>query len=384
MSLAIIDAREWQNTFDLETGQPQTSESPAADMAARVLSRHPYPGDVDEKANQWVTGTALELIDRYDPDLVCVSYVQQFFADRHFRYAQKERERLFASAMEEAERFIEKSGFTPVIVGTGDMIPLKGEMDLSGLDGLAVSSNWSARYCGIHAPSRHDMAFLDSLDTLERIVSRNQWIQMFATAQPDLEIHQDINLMPDFLLAARQGLAFKTMGTTLRKPVHIPAKNFLVPVFSPLGRVDDLRDIKSLIRSHLPDHKIALILLEGVGERFFPASRFMCQNGVDWFCNEPGDAFYLTLSTGKHQPFAYPAGYRFFDKDADAIKFPFSGYMDTIPEHTLAQDFPGKSIAVGNRSMFMHMVFGVDISIECFARNLFNQGCMAVVNRSNK
>ena len=384
MSLAVIDAREWQSMFDLETGQPRTSDVPVVDMAARVLSRHPYPGDVDEQANQWVTRTALDLIDQYDPDLVCLSYVQQFFADRHFNRPEKEREDLFATAMEEAERFIEESGFTPVIVGTGDMVPLDGEMDLSGLDGLAVSSNWSARYCGIHAPSLQDMAFLDSLDTLERLVPKEEWIDMFKAAQPDLEIYQDIRLMPDVLAVARQGHAFKTMGTTLRKPVHIPANNLLVPVFYPMGRMDDLRDIKPLIRSHLPDHKIALILVEGVGERFFPASRFMCRNGVDWFCNEPGDAFYLTVSTGKHQPFAYPAGYRSFDKDADTIKFPFSGYLDTIPEHTLAQDYPGKSIAVGNRSMFMHMVFGVNISIECFARNLFNQGCMAVVHRSGK
>jgi hypothetical protein len=58
--------------------------------------------------------------------------------------------------------------------------------------------------------------------------------------------------------------------------------------------------------------------------------------------------------------------------------------MDAVPGHTLGLNFPGKSIAVGNRSMFMHMAFGVDISIECFARNLFNQGCMAVVHRDDK
>jgi len=27
----------------------------------------------------------------------------------------------------------------------------------------------------------------------------------------------------------------------------------------------------------------------------------------------------------------------------------------------------------------MHMAFGVDVSIECFARNLFNQGLLAVI-----
>jgi hypothetical protein len=79
MSLAVIDAREWQNRFDLETGQPLKSDAPVAEMAAGVISRHPYPGDVDEQANQWVTDTALDFIAHYEPDLVCLSYVQQFF-----------------------------------------------------------------------------------------------------------------------------------------------------------------------------------------------------------------------------------------------------------------------------------------------------------------
>ncbi len=100
------------------------NDAPVVEMAAGVLSRHPYPGDVDERANQWVTETALDLIAHYDPDLVCLSYVQQFFSDRHFNHPEMERKRLFTAAMEEAGRFVDQSGFTPVIVGTGDMIPL--------------------------------------------------------------------------------------------------------------------------------------------------------------------------------------------------------------------------------------------------------------------
>lgn len=387
MSLAIIDAREWQNQFDLETGQKKDDDSPVVQMVRKVLARNPYPGDLDEKANAWVTKTALDLIEGYAPNLVCLSYVQQFFANRHFDYSTEDQDKMVAAAMAEAHKFIQISGYTPVIIGTGGMVPVKGAMDLSGLDGLAISSNWSARYCGIHSPSSKDMEVLNSLKAtgeIERIVTKAQWIDLFKSEQPDLDIHQEEDLMPDFLIVSKQGYAFKTMGTTLRKPANIPENNFKVPVSTPLGRFDDLRNVKELIRSNLDDHKIALILLEGVGQRFFPDDSFLCSNGPGWFCNEPGDAFYLTLSTGKHEPFAYPAGYRYFDQDVENIKFPFSGYMTCIPENTLALDYPGKSIAVGNRSMFLHMVFGVDISIECFARNLFNQGCMGVVHEKNK
>jgi hypothetical protein len=384
MSLAIVDAREWQNQFDLETGQKRQDKSPLVQMVSQVLRDNPYPGDVNEQANTWVSQTALDLIDGYQPDLVCLSYVQQFFANRYFDRSREEQNQLNRAAMAEAERFIETSGYTPVIVGTGGMTPLIGDIDLSVLDGLAISSNWSARYCGIHLPSQQDLAFLRAIEQIEFIVSTQEWIHLFQSEQPDLDLPRDMDLMPDFLVAAKQGYAFKTMGATLRKPVNLAENNFKIPVTTPLGPVADLRDIKHLIRSHLSTHKIALILLEGVGQSYFPDTSFLCSNGPAGFCNEPGDAFYLTLSTGKHQPFAYPTGYRYFDEDAENVKFPFSGYMNAIPPNTLALDYPGKSIAVGNRSMFMHLVFGADIGIECFARNLFNQGCMGVVHTTAK
>jgi hypothetical protein len=387
MSLALIDARQWQKCFDLETGNKMEDDRAVADMVSSVLNRHPYPGDTDIKGNCWVSETALDLIEQYEPNLVCLSYAQQFFANRFFDHSKETQDNLSTSVMEEVNSFVERSGYTPVIVGTGDLLPLKGEINLSGLDGLAISSNWSARYCGLHSPSKKDLELLKTFKEVERIVTKKEWVELFQSVQPDLEINQPEELMPDALIVSKPGYAFKTMGNTLRKPVNISGNNFEIPVYSPLGKVHDLRDIRNLIRSnidshresHLDSHKVALIIVEGVGKSFFPDDSSLCSNGEGWFYNEPGDSFYLTLSTGKHQPFAYPAGYKYFEQDEENIKFPFSGYMTSIPENTLAEDYAGKSIAVGNRSMLMHMAFGVDISIECFARNLFNQGCMAVL-----
>ncbi|MCK5313440.1 MAG: hypothetical protein KAJ62_15095, partial [Desulfobacteraceae bacterium] len=321
MSLALIDAREWQNKFDLETGHKRNDNGPLVSMISKVLKDNPYPGDIDEKANQWVTKTALDLIEQYDPNLVCLSYAQQFFAHRHFDHSQEAQDKLFTSVMTEVHDFIEKSGYTPVIVGTGNMIPLKGEINLSGLDALAISSNWSARYCGLHAPSKKDLEFLNSLEDIEHIATKDEWINLFKSEEPDIEIYHEEELMPDFLIMAKEGYGFKTMGNTLRKPVNIPGNNFKVPIYTLLGNIDDpidnLRDIKDLILAGLNDHqKIALILVEGVGKTYFPDNTVLCNNGPGWFCNEPGDSFYLTLSTGKYQPFAYPAGYKYFDQDS--------------------------------------------------------------------
>ncbi len=38
-------------------------------------------------------------------------------------------------------------------------------------------------------------------------------------------------------------------------------------------------------------------------------------------------------------------------------------------------------MAVGNDSMLTHMIFGTDVAVECFAGNLYNQGCLVVIHR---
>lgn len=381
MSRVIVDAREWQNMFDLKTGKQMNTTAPVVQMVRKVLAAHPYPGDTDNRSNQWVSSTALDLIDRYQPQLACLAYAHQYFSGRYMPMTQADRTDMIQDVFAEAARFIKASGYTPVIIGTGEMTSLKGEIDLNQLDGLAISSASSSRYAGLHQPSRQDLAFISRVPEIEKIVSKEDWISLFggicnSTCDPAL--------MPDYLLAAQQGWSFRTMGSTLRKTLRIPGESYQIPVATPLGHPEKITDIRAMIERHLPREKIALIIIEGVGKDHFPIAHTLCDNSQGWFFYEPGDGQYLTITTGTHQVFAYPTGYRYFDVDAEKIAFPFSGYFREVPEHTIGSDFSGKSIAVGNRSMFMHMAFGADISIECFARNLFNQGCMAVIHDESK
>jgi hypothetical protein len=57
-----------------------------------------------------------------------------------------------------------------------------------------------------------------------------------------------------------------------------------------------------------------------------------------------------------------------------------SGIFREIPEHTIGRRFAGRSAAVGSRSMLTHVAAGADISVECFARALYNHGVMAVLD----
>jgi hypothetical protein len=378
MSLAIIDAREWQNMFDLRTGKKAHETGPAVQMVKGVLEKHPYPGDTDSRSNQWVTDVALDLNEKYLPRFVFLSYAHQYFCGRYIPITHQEWNDRISAVFAEAERFIKRSGFTPIVVGTGDMTDFREFIDVSRLDGLAISTHWSARYAGLHGPSVNDLKHLEKNPKIERIVTRDELLSLF-NGNPE-----DGLMVPDYLLLAREGYLFKTAGTTLRKSVRIPAISFRIPVFTELESPKGIIDIRGVIDAHLNNRKIVLILLEGIGIKEFPLPYSSCENGKGWYYYEPGDAQYLTITTGKYQVFDYPIGYKYYEEDSENKEYPLSGYFKSIPEKTLASQFPGRSIAVGNRSMFVHMVVGADISLECFARNLYNQGTMAVIHRQDK
>ncbi len=374
MSLAIVDAREWQNLFDLQTGKKARDESSQTVMVRGILKKHPYPGDVEIESNRWVSDVALDLVEAYQPQLACVFYAHQFFAGRYTPMSEDQRRAMLEEVFREVQRFVDKSGYTPVIVGSGDMVPLNGEVDLSKVDGIAISSHWSARYAGLHRASQRDLDYASSHPSIEKIIKRDEWISLF----PGVEYQRE--RIPEYLLLAREGWTFVTTGATLRKALRIPGTSFRIPLATSLGESNTLTGIRALIEGNLTKTRVALIIIEGVGMADCLIPHKPCDNKVGWYYYEPGDGLYGTLSTGTHQVFAYPNGYRYHDEIDAKQDLPFSGYFLKIPEHTIGCDFHGKSIAVGNHSMFVHMLFGADICIECFARNLYNQGCLGVIH----
>lgn len=373
MSLAILDARQWQQVVDLRTGKKAEADTPTVGMVREVLARHPFPGDTAVDSNPWVTDTALDLIDRYDPRFVFLTYARQYYSSRYGRLTDSERQALCEDAFAEMERFSRESGFMTVAVGTGDLTPVAGAIDLCHLDGLAVPSNWSTRYAGLYGLSDRDLAFLDAHPRLERIASKAEILALFEGGP------HDGGRLPDYMAVSREGWYFK--GSSLRRLAMVPARNATVPVSASLGPVDSLTDVRQRVLTLLQDRKVALVFLEGVGHEHFRLPRQACANGRDWYCYEPGDAQYLALTSGGHRLFRHNGGYRYYLDDDESKQYPFSGYFTGIPTDTIGFAFAGKSIAVGNRSMFMHVATGCDVTCECFARNLYNQGSMAVIHR---
>jgi hypothetical protein len=378
MSTAIIDARGWQNTFDLRSGDRVQSHTPVVNMVKGVLKNHPYPGDMDAGSNRWVSDTALELIKEYNPRFVYLTYAAQYFKGRYNKMTADERSRMIDNAFSELQRFIDLSRFTAIVIGSGNMAPLMDTIDVTGLNGIAVCTNWSTKYAGLYEPSSADMKYLESHPLIEKIVPREEIVSLF-DGTPEQAART-----PEFLMLARQGHTFRAMSPAMRVPVMIPADNFRIPLHIPVDGVDDLTDVRPALERLIAQKNIALIVMEGVGLDEFSMPHRPCINGKGWFFYETGDAQHLALSSGEHRFFDYPKGYKHFDEVDNTREYPFSGYFKSIPANLFGSSFTGRSIAVGNKSMFMHMVTGADICVECFSRNLFNQGTMAVVHREDK
>jgi hypothetical protein len=143
MSTAIIDVREWQRSFDLRSGQPSGAYGPVPELLRRVLADHPYPGDMEMSSNSWVTDTALDLVQRYDPELAFLIYGHPYFANRHAAMTPYERRSMVKSTFDEVRRFMELSGFSAIIIGRGGMTPVEGFIDVSGLD------SWQCQATGL-------------------------------------------------------------------------------------------------------------------------------------------------------------------------------------------------------------------------------------------
>ncbi|NVN89084.1 MAG: hypothetical protein HXX11_00650 [Desulfuromonadales bacterium] len=378
MSLAIVDAREWQNMFDLRTGAKVDAVGPRVEMMRAVLKKFPYPGDMDPGSNRWVSDIALDLIGTYHPRFVFLNYAQQYFSIRYSAMDEAEQKRTISDLFAEVERFVRLSGFTPLVVGRGGMTPLLDFIDLSKLDGLAIATHWSVMYAGLHGPSEADLRTLADHPHIRMVVERKEMLRLFE-GSPDEALR-----LPEYLLVAKKGYAFKTVSSVMRRPTMIHEADDYIPLHTPLGAVNDITAIRSLIEDNLKDHRIALIFLEGVGTNDFLLPLAPCRNGKEWYCHEPGAGQYLTITSGRHRVFDYPSGYKSYSETVGEKEYPLSGYFTSLPSDTIGEAIPDRSIAVGNNSMFMHTVTGADLCVECFARNLSNQGALGVIHRQGK
>ncbi len=379
MIYGIIDVREWQTTVNLETGKKVDIDHNFFDLAKNIIKENYYPGDLKLEGIEWVTNKAIEVNEAYNPEFMFLSYAQPYFMSRFTKISHQEWDNMLTFLFDNIKHFLDNTYFEPIIVGLGGMTPLKKYIDLSKLRAIAISGGMSAHYAGLLDVAPEDLMYLKTVPEIERVVSKKDFIKEFGGSQ------LFIKRFPDYLIEAKKGYVFKSYGSMSRTVYEISAKDKFIPVYINLGKITSMIQIKKLIEENISKKKIALIVIEGVGTEDFKLPYQNCSNKYKWYTYEQPDNHYFALSTGKHFQYNdYPVGYRYYIDDNNEKKFPYSGPYTHFPSQTIGRSISVKSAAVGSRSILTHMASGADISIECFARELYNYGTMAIINFDKK
>ncbi len=373
--IGLIDVGEWQTTVDFRTGALQETAHQRVDLTREVLRRHPYPGDMTPHACRWVTDVALEMDACYAPDFMLLVYANAFFPAVFSPTSEAICEGHRQEVFDEIERFLAATGFDPVIVGTGDLIPLAGTIDMTHLDGFAVAGGMAVRCAGLEHATPRDLEVMAQHPGVERIVTRDEFREQFGGCEGFYQ------RFPERLLVAKEGFIFRGVGTGGRPLYRVPARDRQIPLHTRFGKAEALTDVAQLALLGLESRRVALIVVEAVGCATFPLSFRPIANALHWYTYAVGEGQYLALATGRHfveRP--YPPAYRSYVDDHETRDYPFSGILHELPEDAIGRRFAGRSVAVGSRGILTHAMAGTEIAVECFARALYNHGVMAVVD----
>jgi hypothetical protein len=339
-----------------------------------VCSAHPYPGDLTAEGLRWVTDTALDLNSRYTPDWFFLNYAHAYLHALFRHQAEEEQSEQVRAVFREIERFLDATGFEPVIVGLGELMPWLGAIETTDLDALVSAAGMHNRLAGLFDPSPSDLEKMAQRTGVERVVSREAFRAEFGGSEGFYAA------CPDYLVVAREGYTFRGINVGCRPLYGVPRPEENLPLHTSLSGGESLIDVPDLVLRGLADSKVALILVEGVGCETFPWPFRPIANRLHWMRYTMGADQYLALTSGKHfVEYPYPPGYRFEIYDAPGALYPLSGIFRDMPEQTIGRRFAGRSAAVGSRSMLTHVAAGADIAVECFARTLYNHGVMAAV-----
>ena len=375
MHIGLIDVVEWQTTVNMSSGRPVQVQHPLLDLGCKIAREHPYPGDLAQGADRWVTDVAIALDREYRPQVMCLDYASLYFPPVFGHQRLDDRQDSIRTTLAEIERFLDETDYEPVIVGLGDLVPLQGQIDTSMLDGVPVAGGMTVRYAGLNRPSERDLRQLAEHPGIEHILPIDQ-VRADLGGSPSFYA-----AAPDFILTAREGWIFRGVNTGVRPLYAIPAHDTTIPLHSSLGPVASLTNIADHVLAAAQQRRVALILVEAVGCQMFPLAFETVDNACGWYRYSVGDMQYLAIATGHHFiDFPYPPGYRYELYDDEEKPYPFSGIFREIPAEAIGRRVEGRTAAVGARAVMTHVVFGADIAIECFVRALYNHGVMATMS----
>ncbi|MDD2389404.1 MAG: radical SAM protein [Desulfobacterales bacterium] len=362
-----IEADGWKATVAMSSGCLAGNEDRRPGIES--LQQRPYPGDMDMAADNWVTDTALSVLDMYHPDLMVMTYAQAALTGRH-QCEEEQFKNIAVNLFAEIERFKKASGYEVMVVGMGDLVRTRGVINLEKhIEGVASAEEGIA--CLYHTGS-------DDADQVARLTGVREVI-----SSHDLEkrigVQWDIKESGRYFVIPEAGYRFLALSSASRYSYRTDGMHSNIPIWATLDIPDAITGIRQCIFNHvMSGKKIALMLLDGIGFKDFELKAASIANtvgGIPCACTPHQMAI---ISTGRpvFEPFfAYPRW-----RISRRVN-PFSLSTSYLPD-CLTRDITraGKiAVSVGNKSILTHSMFPGDLSIECHCMALHNFGSLAVV-----
>jgi pyruvate formate lyase activating enzyme len=376
--IGLLDIHGFQKTLDMRTGEPTKIASPLISRVSDMIDNCPYPGDGKQESDTWVTDMALELCDISGPDLVMLDYAQACFQAVSFPDRKREG---FKNVFSNISRFLQKTGYEPIILGCGGLEPVARRIDpeaLLGANGDEVFSSFS-KFAHISKRTIEN-AGSEKIADLERVstlISREDYLESLEKGYtPQFSEDQG-----ELIAIAKPGTIFMGINSSYHMPRLTPALEPWIPVYTTLDNCpQDITDVAPIVTDAVRQGKrVALIIIEGAGFDEFVLPARKCKNHDGLFIYMTHEQ-YITLGSGfsyPNSPDQFPCGQNFWQRDYRP--YPFSARFHRTLSDRLSHKIGDKrSVSVGNRNILTHVCLEADISLECYCCFQHNFGTMVV------
>jgi pyruvate-formate lyase-activating enzyme len=363
----VIEVGGWKSEVDMATCLPADQAKPWP-LEAYIAS-HSYPGDMTPTSDAWVTDMALAAVETLRPDLVVATYSQCSFVARH-----REDEDLYLEftdiAHREIQRLITLSGYDYLVVGLGDMVPVKGTINLERhIQGIASADEGIA---ALFYPGPGDARSVSRLEGVSAVHSRRDIEEMLGQ-RLDPEICGECFVVPC------EGWRFLAFSSSSRFSHRIDAMDATVPAWGSIAVPGHIREIRGVLAEAVSaGRKVLLVILDGVGNRSFPFEGTPLGNSFADIPYASSLHQYMVISTGEKvcpHFFAYPHW-----KSSPRIN-PLSRHVPYLTDCLTAdvRRSGRTAVSVGNRSIITHTAFPADLTIECHCAALHHYGTLEVI-----
>lgn len=375
--LGIIDVRGWQEIIDLATAKPAKRDEKFLKPLRKLAESFPYPGDRNNAGSKWTIDAAEAVVNHYDPGWLFLGFTRPLFACAYDDCSAEDRRDTARVILDYIVGFARKHDFSPLIVGSGGLVPLKGYIIIPELKGVLQSSAWARNMAGLYQSEPGDEELLLKKPHIRDIIHRDDFMGFCKTMTPTY-----INDIPDYLLIAEDGWGFKGFFSGDRILYNIEKHSYTLPVYSEIGYPDHIEGVCGLMEGALDQgEKVLLAVVEGLGEEDFTLPHRNIGNCRDWYAYA-GRMLYHTLVTGKSfYHCTHPPIHDMSARRPLPLRYPMSTpHAGVICEDSLGRRAKVPTAAVGSHSISTHAIVNADLMLECYIRGQTNMGVMVAVN----